>query len=176
MYKVQKTKFDGLFIINLDYKLDDRGYFVKNFNSDFFINNKFKFKIKEINISYNKLRGTLRGMHYQKTPFSETKIIHCISGEIYDVAIDLRKKSATYTKSFAYKLCEGDGKMIYIPKGFAHGYQTLKQKTIVQYFVDEKYNKKYEKRIKYNDPKFSIKWPLKISSISKKDMSLTGKQ
>ena len=92
------------------------------------------------------------------------------------MAIDLRKKSATYTKSFAYKLCEGDGKMIYIPKGFAHGYQTLKQKTIVQYFVDEKYNKKYEKRIKYNDPKFSIKWPLKISSISKKDVSLTGKQ
>ena len=66
MYKVQKTKFDGLFIINLDYKLDDRGYFVKNFKSDFFINNKFKFKIKEINISYNKLRGTLRGIYIIK--------------------------------------------------------------------------------------------------------------
>jgi len=171
MYKIKKTKFQGLYIIKLNYKFDQRGYFVKNFRSDFLNENKLKFKIKEINVSYNKLKGTLRGMHYQISPFSETKIVHCLSGKIYDVVIDLRKKSSTFGRSFSYELSEDDGKLIYIPKGFAHGYQTLKAKTIVQYYVDEKYNKKYELGIKYNDPKFSLKWPLKVSNISKKDMN-----
>lgn len=171
MYKIQKTKFHGLFIIKINYKLDGRGYFVKNFRSDFLNDNKLNFKIKEINISYNKLKGTLRGMHYQKSPFSETKIVQCLSGKIHDVVIDLRKKSSTYGKCFSYQFSEDDGKLIFIPKGFAHGYQTLKPKTLVQYYVDQKYNKKYESGIQYDDPKYALKWPLKVSNISKKDLN-----
>ena len=171
MYKIQKTKFHGLFIIKVKYKFDERGYFVKNFKNDFFYNNKLNFRIKEINMSYNKLKGTLRGMHYQRNPFSETKIIQCLSGKIHDVVIDLRKKSSTYGKSFSYQLSEDDGKLIFIPKGFAHGYQTLKPKTLVQYYVNQKYNKKYESGIHYDDPKFALKWPLKVSNISKKDFN-----
>mgnify|MGYP003988492435 FL=1 len=171
MYKIQKTKFYGLFIIKLDYKSDERGYFVKNFRSDFLKNNKLNFKIKEINISYNKLKGTLRGMHYQSNPFSETKIVQCLSGKIHDMVIDLRKKSPTYGRSFSYQLSEDDGKLIFIPKGFAHGYQTLKPKTLIQYYVDQKYNKKYESGIYYDDPEFALKWPLKVSNISKKDLN-----
>lgn len=171
MCKIKKTKFDGLFIIKVNFKYDDRGYFLKNFKSDYFNISKQNFQLKEINISYNKYKGTLRGMHYQKSPFSETKIIQCLRGKIHDVVIDLRKKSSTYGENFSCQLSEDDGKLIFIPKGFAHGYQTLKPNTTVQYFVDQKYNKKYELGIQYDDPKFALKWPLKVSKISKKDLN-----
>ena len=171
MYKIKKTKFNGLYIIKVNFKYDDRGYFLKNFIKEYFNISKPNFRLKEINISHNKHKGTLRGMHYQKSPYSETKIVQCLIGEIHDVVIDLRKKSSTYGENFSCHLSEDDGKLIFIPKGFAHGYQTLKPNTLVQYFVDQKYNKKYESGIKYNDPKFDLKWPLKVSNISKKDLN-----
>lgn len=156
-------------VIELKKLEDDRGFFSRLFCSSEFQKLGLESKIVQVNDSYSKERGTLRGMHYQIAPKEETKIVRCIRGSIYDVIIDLRKSSETYMKSFGAPLTEENRHMMYVPKGFAHGFLTLEPDTEVIYLVSESYSKEHEKGIRWNDPAFDIKWPFTPTVISEKD-------
>ena len=165
--KIIKTNFKNLKIIKLNCKFDKRGYFCRLLDDKFF-KKKFKFDLKNINISLSKHKHTLRGLHYQKKPFQEDKIIFCLSGSIFDVALDLRKNSKTYNQYYSAKL-KNNNIGIFIPKGFAHGFLTLESNCKVIYFVSNYYSKKSESIVNYSDKKYNIKWPFKPKNISKKD-------
>jgi len=128
-------------------------------------------KIVQCSVSFNKLKGTIRGMHYQENPFNEIKLVRCTKGKIYDVIIDLRSSSKTFMKWFGIELSSENYKMIYIPEGFAHGFQTLQDETEIFYQMSEFYMPKHSKGLRWNDPSFGINWPLKPTIISKKDSS-----
>jgi dTDP-4-dehydrorhamnose 3,5-epimerase len=169
--KFTEIELKGAFIIDLEPFSDNRGEFMR-----LFCKNELQ-AIEDIdcvqaNYSINKKKGTLRGMHFQNPPFSETKIIKCLNGSIYDVIVDLRKGSPTYLKWHAEVLKKGDYKMLYIPKGFGHGFQTLEDDSEVLYFHSEFYNKAADNGFNYEDSKIRIKWPLPISVISEKDKNL----
>jgi dTDP-4-dehydrorhamnose 3,5-epimerase len=123
----------------------------------------------QCNISYTKIKGTIRGLHYQKKPFEESKLIRCTKGKILDVVIDLRPTSKTYKKYEGFELSENNYKMVYVPEGFAHGFQTLEDNCEVFYQVSQFYSPDYESGIRWNDPIFNIKWPIKVTEISQKD-------
>lgn len=167
--KLKQTKIKGVYIIKPDVKIDDRGYFFRVFCNKEIKENGIDFEIKQINRSFNKKKGTLHGMHFQKHPKAEGKIVQCIKGAIYDIALDLRPNSKTYGKWVGEELSEGNKKMLLIPKGCAHGYQSLKDNSEILYFSSEFYSPKYEGGIRWNDSFFKIKWPIKISNISDKD-------
>jgi dTDP-4-dehydrorhamnose 3,5-epimerase len=169
---IKLTKFKKLFIIIKKPFIDNRGYFVR----DFCIKElkKLKFKIKQINISFNKRKYTFRGFHYQKKPFEEDKIISCISGEILNICIDLRKNSRTYLKIFKKRLSENNYKSLHIPAGFANAYLTLKANTKILYYMSKYYKVEYGRGIRFNDPLFKILLPKRPRVISKKDLNYTN--
>jgi len=169
--KFNKTKIKGLFIIEPTKFSDERGYFLKSFEKQVFLKQGIKFEISQINHSFNKKKATLRGMHMQKKPFSEAKIVQCIKGRIIDVAIDLRKNSKTYGKWEAVELSEDNKTVFYIPEGFAHGFETLEENSEVLYFMTGKYSKEHELGFRWNDPFFGITWPLKPLVIADKDQA-----
>ena len=170
--KLIKTKIKDCYIIKLGKLNDDRGFFTRAFCKKIFNKKKIQNNISQINFSFSKKRGTIRGLHLQKPPFQEMKIIYCINGAIYDVIVDLRNKSKTFKKYIGFKISSNDRIGIIIPKGCAHGFQTLKSNTEVIYFTTEYYNKSKETGINYLDPILKIKWPLKVSKISDKDFHL----
>tara|TARA_B100000780_G_scaffold278324_1_gene251472 strand:+ start:301 stop:840 length:540 start_codon:yes stop_codon:yes gene_type:complete len=170
----KKLPIEGSFLVTHNLFSDDRGIFGREFCSD--VINKFfkyhpKFKISQTNISFNKKRGTLRGFHYQTGSFAETKIITLYQGEIYDVIIDLRKNSKTYNKWQSIKINNNKIQSLIIPEGCANAFLTLKDNTIVHYITNKKYNQKFERGIKYDDPKYKVDWPIKPKKISIKDLS-----
>lgn len=166
----KETILKGAYVIELDKKHDSRGFFARGW-----CKNEFEFygldtNITQCNISFNEKRGTLRGMHFQSEPFSETKYIRCIKGSFYDVIIDLRRESKTYGKWIGVELSEENYRALYIPKGFAHGYLTLEDNTIAFYQVTEFYHKEAEGGVFWNDPQLNISWPIKEGLIiSEKD-------
>ena len=168
--KIIKTKIKDLFIIENKPFNDSRGSFTRLFCKKI-IGKKIKFTLKQSNISINKKKFTMRGFHYQVGNSSENKIIKCIKGKIFDTIVDLRKKSKTYKKYINIILDEEHDKAVLIPKGCANAFLTLKNDTIVLYYTDNYYNKKYERGIRYNDPSFNFKWPAKPKKISKKDIN-----
>ena len=165
------TEFENLFVIDIKENKDDRGFFDRAWCKREFELQGLEIDIVQSNISGNKTKGTLRGLHYQKEPFAEDKIITCLTGEMYDVVIDLRVNSASYLKWKSFYLTPENRKMLFIPAGFAHGYQTLKNKTLILYYSSNFYNPMAEMGIRFDDPFFNIKWPQKIRSISAKDKS-----
>jgi dTDP-4-dehydrorhamnose 3,5-epimerase len=165
----KKTKIKGLYIIEPELKSDERGYFARIFCKKEFKKIGFDFKIVQVNRSLTKKRGTIRGLHFQKPPKSEDKIVVCLKGKIFDVALDLRKNSPTFGKWVGVELSEENKKMFLIPKGFAHGFQTLTDNCEILYFVSEFYSPKYESGIRWDDPFFNIKWPIKNPILSEKD-------
>lgn len=167
--KFKETKIKGLYIIEPELNIDKRGYFTRIFCRNKFKKNGINFKIVQVNRSLTKKKGTIRGLHFQKKPRAEDKIICCIKGAIYDVAVDLRKKSPTYSQWVAVELSEDNKKMFLIPKGFAHGFQTLTDNCEVLYFMSEYYSPKYGSGIRWNDSLFNIKWPTKNPILSEKD-------
>ena len=167
--KIYKNKIKGSFTIVPTVVKDNRGFFTRIMCSKELKKNIKKFKFVQSNHSFSKNKGTLRGLHYQVKSFAEAKLIHCIAGSIYDVIIDLRKKSSTYLKWESFLLTKKNKKLLYVPKGCAHGFLTLTNNTAVIYYVDNFYNPNYEKVIKNIDKKFKIKWPIAIKSVSKKD-------
>ena len=167
----KKTKIKDCVEIDLDKKEDERGFFARFFCQDEFKKFNLNNKILQINTSLTKKAGTLRGLHYQKFPFQETKVVRCLKGSIYDVVVDLRKKSKTYLKYHAVTLNEVNRKMLYVPKGCAHGFLSLKNNSEVIYLVSNMYNPKSEAGLNYKDPKIKIKWPIKIKNITEKDDS-----
>lgn len=166
-FKFLKTKFKDLYIIKYKENIDERGSFSKLFETNFFNHYKFK-KIHQVNLSKNLKKGTIRGMHYQVKPYQEDKILKCISGSIFDVVIDIRVKSKTYLKTFTYNL-KNDNTLIFIPRGFAHGFQTLENNSHLLYIHGNKFSNKHQKGIAYDSNFFNISWPLKNKIISERD-------
>jgi len=167
---ITHTNFDGLFIIQPNKFIDERGCF-----SRIYCEKELKeisnISIKQVNSSYTKKRGTVRGMHFQYEPNCEEKIVKCIKGSVLDVVIDIRKGSNTFLKSFSLKLTKENQKMLYIPKGFAHGFQTLEDDTELLYLHSNIYAPSNEGALNIRDPLLNIKWPLNIVNLSKKDNS-----
>lgn len=167
--KIIKTKIKDLFVIELEPKIDERGYFVRTFCADELKKSGIKFNIVQANQSLTKRKGTIRGMHYQLKPKSDGKIVQCLMGRIYDVAIDLRPKSPTYKKWFGIELSGDGNKILLIPKGFAHGFQTLTNDCFMQYLMSEFYSLSYYRGVRWNDPAFKIKWPIANPHVSEQD-------
>jgi dTDP-4-dehydrorhamnose 3,5-epimerase len=167
--KFTETKLKGAFIIDLDERLDNRGFFARTFCMKEFIDHGLKPTVAQCNLSFNHKQGTLRGMHYQTPPATETKLVRCTQGAIYDVIIDMRPNSPTYLSHIGVELSAENRKALYVPDLFAHGYQTLTPNAEVVYQVSEFYTPGYEKGLRYNDPALGIHWPLSISEISPKD-------
>lgn len=170
----KETKLKGACIIGIDKNEDDRGFFARTFCRKEFSEHGLNNTIAQCSISQNHKKGTLRGMHYQVTPHEEVKIVQCISGAIYDVIIDLRKDSSTYMEWEGIKLSENNYKILYIPEGFAHGFQTLEDNTNVYYQISEYYRPGASAGIRWDDAAFNIKWPLPVAEISEKDRSYSN--
>ncbi len=169
--KFIKTKIDGAYIIETNKIVDERGFFINSWNKKKFHENNLEVNLTECNIAFNNKKGTIRGLHYQIPPYDGAKLVRCIRGSIWDVAVDLRPNSKTFKQWFSVELNEKNDKLNYIPPGCAHGYQTLDDNSEMLYLMSQEYMLKYERGLKYNDPVFNIPFPLKVSSISKKDMS-----
>jgi dTDP-4-dehydrorhamnose 3,5-epimerase len=163
------TKLKDACIIELDELRDERGFFARAWCSKEFEVQGLNPRIVQANLSYNKQKGTLRGMHYQVTPFAETKLIRCTRGALYDVIVDLRPGSETYRDWIGVELSADNHRMLYVPEGFAHGFQTLEDGTEAFYQVSEFYTPGAEQGLRYDDPVFGIEWPLPVSVISEKD-------
>ncbi len=162
---------EGVYVINLDVLEDERGFFARTYCYDEFTKFGCNPKIMQSNLSFNHKKGTLRGMHFQKAPKEEAKLVRCVSGSIYDVIIDLRPDSSTYKEQFSIELSATNRKMLYVPEGFAHGFQTLMDNTEILYQMTEFYSHEHGSGIKYNDPVFNITWPMEVSVISLKDQN-----
>jgi len=165
----KETKLKGAYIIEIEPARDNRGFFARSFCRNEFKRYGLNPDIAQCSISFNRKKGTLRGMHYQMPAHAEDKVVMCVKGVIYDVIIDLRHDSATCGKWFAVELKADSYKMIYVPKGFAHGFQTLKNDTAVLYQISEFYTPESSGGIKWDDPFFNIKWPVEKTTISEKD-------
>jgi dTDP-4-dehydrorhamnose 3,5-epimerase len=166
----QETKLKGAYIIEPQRLEDQRGFFARTFCQKEFEKQGLSACIVQSNLSFNKKTATLRGMHYQADPHQEAKIVSCVKGAMYDVIIDLRPNSSTYLQWLAIELSDSNNKMLYIPKGFAHGFQTLTDNTAVLYQMSEFYHPESARGVRWNDPIFGIKWPLPNPVISDKDM------
>jgi dTDP-4-dehydrorhamnose 3,5-epimerase len=164
-----KKFFNNALIITYKNNKDNRGNFIKFYASDYFSKKIIKNSIFQINLSKTKKKGTIRGLHLQVNKWAEDKIITCLKGKIFDVIVDMRKKSKNYLKWKSIILSENKTKSLFVPKGFAHGFQALKDNTEVLYFHTNNYNKKYEANLNPLDKKIKITWPLKLTEISKKD-------
>jgi dTDP-4-dehydrorhamnose 3,5-epimerase len=168
--KFVETILKGSFLIDLNTLQDDRGWFVRTYSKDEFEKHVgFEKEWVQMNQSFTAKRGSIRGMHFQLKPFSEIKLVRCIAGEVFDVIIDLREKSPTYLKWLGIILSSENKKMIYIPEGFAHGFQTLTENAELVYQHSAYYNPEAESGIKYNDPAVGIEWPLEVTQISERD-------
>ena len=169
--KFVETSLKGSYIIELEKLEDERGFFTRMWDEEIFQNKELNSRLVQISLSSNKKKGTLRGMHFQEKPFEETKIVRCVKGKIFDVIIDLRSNSKTYKKWISVELNSNDLKMIYIPEGFAHGFQTLEDNTEVMYQMSNWFSPEHAKGIRWNDQEFNITWPINEPIISKKDQS-----
>lgn len=170
--KFTPTPLEGAFLIDLEKREDERGFFARLFCSDEFQKLGLDPAIVQINNSLSAHEGTLRGMHYQTPPYQETKVVRCLSGSLYDVILDLRKDSPTFGCSWGTELSSANRKMIYVPKGFAHGFLTLEPDTELLYLVSEKYRPEHERGIRWDDPYFNIDWPQKPKIVSEKDCAI----
>jgi dTDP-4-dehydrorhamnose 3,5-epimerase len=166
-----ETGLKGAYVIEIERIQDNRGFFARGWCQKEFQANKLNSRLVQSNIAFSKKKGTLRGMHYQVAPHAEVKLVRCTKGAIYDVVIDLRPDSSTFKQWIFAELTEKNFKMIYVPEGFAHGYQSLVDDTEVFYHVSDFYSLEHERGVRYNDQTFQISWPLEISSISDKDKS-----
>jgi len=167
--KINKTFIEDLLIIEPQLFKDDRGFFYESYNK-----NNLDINIVFVQDNESKsYKGVIRGLHFQAPPFDQTKIVRCISGNILDVAVDLRTNSKTYGKSFSIELSSENNKQLFVPKGFAHGFQVISDEAIVNYKVDNFYNPKSDSGIIWNDKDLSIDWNLDLKPIlSKKDLKL----
>lgn len=166
--QITKTFIEGLLIIQPQYFLDKRGYFFESYNVKKFKENDLLMEFVQDNISKSQ-KGVLRGLHFQKPPYDQGKLVHVLKGEVLDVAVDLRKDSPTYGKHYSIRLSEENKTQLYIPEGFAHGFATLEDDTIFAYKCTNYYNKESEGSIFWNDKSLGIDWIINNPIISEKD-------
>ena len=164
-----ETELQGSYTIELEPFKDGRGWFARYFCMDEFSKIAHTDEWMQMNHSCTYTKGSLRGMHYQLPPFSEIKLVRCITGNVFDVIVDLRKNSETFLQWFGAELSSANKKMIYIPEGFAHGFQCLTDNCELLYHHTEFYKPEAEAGIKYDDPKINIEWPLPVTVISERD-------
>ncbi len=164
-----KTSLPGLFVIDMQPFVDDRGLFARTFCAREFSERGLETHYVQCNHSSTKSKGTIRGMHYQNPPHAEVKLIRCTSGAVWDVVIDVRAGSPTFLQHVGVELSAINGKMMYIPKGFAHGFQTLSDEAQLAYQHSSYYYPDAESGLHYADPALNIAWPLPVSRISEKD-------
>jgi dTDP-4-dehydrorhamnose 3,5-epimerase len=166
-----ETKPKGAFVIELEPVEDERGFFARSWCGREFEVRGLNSQLAQCNISFNKRKGTLRGMHYQTAPHEEAKLVRCTMGAIFDVIIDLRRQSPTFKKWVAVELNERNRRMLYVPEGFAHGFQTLEDDTEVFYQMSEFYAPEHARGVRWNDPAFQIRWPGAEPVISASDQT-----
>lgn len=164
-----ETKLGGAFVIDLERREDSRGFFARAFCQNEFSEHGLKPVIAQANIAFNRRKGTLRGMHFQFPPASETKLVRCTRGAIVDIIVDLRPESPTHLEHIAVELSADNHRALYVPERFAHGYQVLEDITETSYQVGEFYTPGAEGGLRYDDPKLGLSWPLPVTEISDKD-------
>jgi dTDP-4-dehydrorhamnose 3,5-epimerase len=167
--KFTPLNLPGAFLIDLEKRGDDRGFFARFFCDGEFAQNGLITQFKQINTSLTGKKGTLRGMHYQLPPAAEVKVVRCIRGSLYDVILDLRPHSPTFGQWAGAELSAENRTMMYVPEGFAHGFVTLEDDTEALYLVSQTYSPTAERGIRWNDPKFNIQWPITPAEVSDKD-------
>jgi dTDP-4-dehydrorhamnose 3,5-epimerase len=167
-----ETPLRGAYVIDLEKRGDERGFFARMFCTREFAEHGLATNMVQANNSFSSQMGTLRGMHYQLVPKAETKLVRCLRGALHDVILDLRSDSPTFGQSFGADLTADNRRMMYVPKGFAHGFITLTDDAEAYYLVDEFYAPECERGIRWNDPRFSIRWPIQPVVISDKDQNV----
>ena len=159
----------GVHVIDIERNEDERGFFARSWCRDEFETRGLNGNAAQCNISFNRRRGTLRGLHYQTPPHSEAKLVRCTTGSIYDVALDLRPESLTFKQWFGVELSAQNRRMLYIPEGFAHGFQTLEDDSEVCYLMSDSYRPECTAGVRWDDPAWRIDWPIADPILSEKD-------
>jgi dTDP-4-dehydrorhamnose 3,5-epimerase len=167
--KFVSTPLPGAYVIELEPAFDERGFFARTWCRDEFARHGLNPSLSQCSLSWNKQKGTLRGMHYQDEPYQEAKLVRCSSGSIYDVILDLRPESATFKQWFGVELSAANHKMLYVPEGFAHGFQALEDNSAVFYQITESYRPEFARGVRWNDPQFQICWPIDEPILSPRD-------
>lgn len=166
----RETRLKGAYLVELERREDERGFFARGWCGKEAAAHGLRGEMVQANVSYNKESGTLRGMHYQVAPYREVKLVRCVRGGIYDVIVDLRPTSPTFRQWVGVELTQENGSMLYVPEDFAHGFQTLRDDTEVNYLVSQFYTPEAERGLRFNDPEFGIQWPeTRERIISEKD-------
>ena len=168
----QELDFEGVYCIELKKEMDNRGFFARSWDKKEFQEIGLNSNLVQCNISFNKIKGTIRGLHYQKSPYEESKYVRCVKGKAYEIFVDLRKESKTFLKWGGIELDAEKFSCLYIPEGFALGFQTLEENTELFYQMSQYYKPEYSRGIIWNDKNLKIKWPLDMTVISEKDLSL----
>lgn len=163
------TPLSGLKVVELEPRVDDRGSFARIFCVDELAAAGLDPTVVQANMATTKLAGTIRGLHFQREPYGEAKLFRAVTGAIFDVAVDVREDSDTFGQWYGTELSADNGRAVYVPPGFAHGYQTLADDTTTVYFVSERYNGAAEDGRRWNDPAYRIAWPLPAIGVSEKD-------
>jgi len=164
-----ETKLPGAYIIDLQPAIDERGFFARTWCEREFLEHGLNPRLSQCNLSYNKERGTFRGMHYQTAPHEEAKLVRCSRGAIYDVIVDLRSDSPTFRRHIGEILTGENRRMLYVPETFAHGFITLEDDTEVSYQMSESYYPDCARGFRWNDPAFDIRLPIDVTVVSDKD-------
>jgi len=163
------TPLAGAWVLEPERIADSRGFFARSYSDEEFEAHGLNPRVAQGNISYNARKGTLRGMHYQRPPMAEAKLVRCTRGAIYDVLVDLRRGSATFGRHFGVRLDDGNRTMLYIPEGCAHGFLTLEDDTEVAYQMSQRYSADHGAGVRWNDPAFGIEWPGEVAVIADRD-------
>lgn len=169
--KFLETALKGVWLIEFEPVFDERGFFARTWCREEFLQHGLNPNLAQCSLSFNKHRGTLRGMHYQCEPHQEAKLVRCCSGAIYDVVLDLRPASPTREKWFAAELTPANHKMLYVPEGCAHGFQSLQDESTVFYQISAAYHPESARGVRWNDPAFAIQWPVSNPTMSERDRS-----
>ena len=165
----RETKLAGAYLIEPERREDERGFFARTWCQEEFTKHGLEARLVQCSISFNRLRGTLRGMHYQAEPFPETKLVRCTQGAVYDVIVDLRPQSPTFKEHLSAILTSENRLMLYIPRLFAHGFLTLEDQSEVFYQMSDPYSPDHARGVRWDDPAFDIPWPEEPKVISARD-------
>lgn len=169
--KFTETDLRGAFVIDLEPVEDRRGFFATTWSRQVFQCRGLDVELAHCGLSFNTHRGTLRGMHFQIAPYQQVRLVRCTRGAIHDVMIDLRRESATFARSFAVDLTQDNRRTLYVPKGFAHGFQTLADGSEVFYQISQIHAPEHERGVRWDDPLFGLQWPLAPTVMSDRDRS-----
>lgn len=164
-----ETTLAGAYVVDIEPQEDERGFFARSWCRDEFARRGLAPSLAQCNISFNRRRGTLRGMHFQRAPYGEVKVVRCTRGRILDVLLDLRPASPTFCRWIGVELSADNHRMLYVPEGIAHGFQTLDDDTELFYQMSEPYRAEAAAGVRWNDPRFGIEWPIPSPIVSARD-------